>query len=290
MISERQLATILWGMIIVVGLLCFSKQKRYLFKSLSDLIKAFYKVLTQKFALYIHIYVLCMLITLQYISLLSAETLIAYFIWIVTVLYPSIFNAISANKKPYKVSLVKQQLGINILFLFIVSNYTFNFWIEFLILLPIITFLSMLSVVSSIKEEHQSVKKLTNFLLGGIGLFILFYAIGEFVDNFKDIKDVEFWRNLAIEVYIILHLPIIYFAKLYGYYEEYKVILKIKFRSNEEKKIKITCIRIMFILKFNETKMKNGLKLIRKTKYSGLNEIIESFKNSNLEYTEMENN
>jgi len=102
----------------------------------------------------------------------------------------------------------------------IINTYTFSFLAEFL-LIPFITFISMLGALANTDEKYSSVAKLTDSLLAIIGLSVLAYGIVRAVSNPALIRNVEILSAVSLPAALAIgFVPLIYLFLVVSHYEQ----------------------------------------------------------------------
>lgn len=215
-----------WLIYIFVGLiLCmFSKGLRSSLKSL--LLSLFNK---HFIAIYIIAlaYITLPALLIKWIGIWNTSLLKDTIFWTFLVAFPMMFNANKIDSfKKFKTTVILPLFKFSVIFEFIFGLYTFELWIEMLII-PIIILLVGVNIFSARKPEQYKVTKLSKWLLNLIVLW-MFYGIGKhLIYNYESYLNIEtlhqFLNPLCLS---ILFLPVLYALSMYIHYETSLVILK----------------------------------------------------------------
>ena len=89
-----------------------------------------------------------------------------------------------------------------------------------LALVPAVTFLAMLGVVAGMDKNNALVAKLTEFLLGMIGVTVLGFAVFRAIGDYQNLGTVDTLRNLALPALMsIAFAPFVYVLVVIATYE-----------------------------------------------------------------------
>lgn len=104
-----------------------------------------------------------------------------------------------------------QSIGFGAFVQFLLSTYTFSYVWEF-ILIPVTTFIAIMGV----QAEHENlgkVAKISNDVLGAIGIFFIVHAGYSFISDIKIIFQPDFWEGYAIEpITWLANIPLVILA------------------------------------------------------------------------------
>ena len=133
-------------------------------------------------------------------------------------------------------NVLKDNLKLTIFLEFIMSTFTFNIWIE-LAIIPIITIITVMNVMTERKEEYRTVDKLSDFVLGAAGFWILYETIKIGVNEYKELNALNTLVSFMIPIaYLILIIPLEYALELYSKYE--LLFVRMAFKEEKNKKVK----------------------------------------------------
>ncbi|WP_318615305.1 hypothetical protein [Sporosarcina sp. YIM B06819] len=274
MLTDRELAILIW--LVIVILICLVILRKSLFSPLISLVKALWAVLLMPFAIIVNCYIALIFCVLWYYNILETDLLITFTLWILLFLYPSINTVYSKHSTLSIDDFVKSSLSLNIIFIFLVNKYTFPLWLE-LILVPTLFFLGAMSEFSKNKIEYRIANKLSNCLIIGFGVVMILNVVVQFILNIEDLTTSIFWKSFTIELYVLLHLPLLYFVKYYAYYEKFKIHFSFKtYFQLSGIKIHLFTAKILFKTKFNVVSLNTIWDGIRKNNFRSKEEILRS--------------
>ncbi|EEL67865.1 hypothetical protein [Bacillus mycoides] len=236
MFSTREYSIILWLSIIVIFALF--KNGKQIGLSLLIVIKAFFNLLKNIASILIIAYLLLIVYLLFYLKIMELEMIKDYVIWIFAAFIPAVYKVV-IHRDVSIFKMLKDLFKFSIFYMFIISEYTCNFWLESIIIVPISFILILISSFINIenKAEYKQLKKMINVLLAILGFIILYYAMISFIGSFKDVEKIIFWEKLFFEIIIFcLHIPILYFSQIFSITEQ--IILKTNLIWDSKKKNK----------------------------------------------------
>lgn len=157
-------------------------------------------------------------------------------LWVFFVELPVCVKAIeSAKNERFFFKMIKENLQIVVVIEFILSFWTFNFWIEF-ISFPILLICGVFLAIAQYKK-HKSVEKIFEKVFLLAGLVLLFTAIINVVKYPALIFNVETLKVFFLPmVLLILNLPVVYALALFNIYEQ--IFIRLKGKPEEKRKMK----------------------------------------------------
>jgi len=230
--NNREIATAIWLLVIFVIMLF----KRDIRKSLSDVIKAFFKIKILSSIFLMIAYITGIVFVLYQINFWNTSLLKDTVVWVCFTGILLSFNlATSDTDQNLFRKIIINNIKIIIIIEFIVNTYTFSLVGE-LILIPVVTFIVILEVVAKTDEKYSSVAKLMHGLQIIIGIVILIFAISNVVSDYKNFGSLDTLRNfLLAPLLTISFLPFIYLMILFATYE----LLFTRLNSGYEKNKKL---------------------------------------------------
>lgn len=141
-------------------------------------------------------------------------------IWTILVGLINYFKSITDNDSVFILrKLIKDNINVTIIVEFIISIFTFDIRLEFIII-PIATVLSILNLYAEQNEEYASAYKISNCLMGVLGFYLAYktFEVGIYEYKYLDIEDTLVSFMIPI-IYLILSLPLYYIIRLYTKYE-----------------------------------------------------------------------
>jgi len=215
-LTSREWATVIWGLIIFV----FVVYKKDVRDSLFKFIRAIFRKNLMVFWIIYVFYVVCITWTISLLSFWDNIFIKDILVWTMFSGIVCYVNAISreADEKYIK-KILKNNFKLFIIIEFIVSTFTFNIFVELLII-PAITVLTMLFYFSENKIEFQSVYKFLNIILIVFGFWFIYETIKVGINEYKNLSAVNTLVSFTIPlVYLVLMLPLIYAVELYAKYQ-----------------------------------------------------------------------
>lgn len=215
LLSSREIATMIWLLILFIFCMYHSNIR----DSISDVLRALWKLLKTSVCVVAVLNFMLMVYISILLDIFSVDVLKNYFIWYVFALFPMIETL---SRKYFRLKLTQLFSGTvkySIIPVFIINKYTFNLWVE-LLLLPFLVFCFLIIAIAETDDKYKSVNKLFNIILSMVGFIILFFALKEFLANFSDARQQGFWFSMFFDVIsILLHIPFLYVLRNYFMYE-----------------------------------------------------------------------
>lgn len=223
LLSTREWATVIWGFVFWV----YAMAHKQIREALWNVVKIFFGKKLRILWSIILLYVLG--ITLIFCQLpfwdnIYIKDIIVWFIFSGLIYC---MNAVSKDAdEKYIENILKNNLKFTVIFEFIMNTFTFNIWIE-LIIVPIITVIVMMNIVAEHKMEYKAVHKLLDIVLAIMGFGILYETIKIAVHEYKYLNAVNTFISFMIPiVYLIMIVPLEYILELYSKYENLFVRMK----------------------------------------------------------------
>lgn len=232
-LSTREWATLIWGCIFVLYVLCH-REKR---KSLWNVIVMFFDKKLMILWKIILLYVLTITIVFCYLpiweNIYIKDIIICFFSGLIYCM-----NAVSSEvDETYIKKILKDNLKFTMILEFFMSTFTFSIWIE-LAIIPVITIITVMNVIAERKEEYKSVHKLLDSVLAITGFWIFYETIKIGINEYKQLNIINTLVSFIIPIaYLILIIPLEYALELYSKYE--LLFLSMTFKEEKDKKTKI---------------------------------------------------
>ena len=233
LLSTREWATVIWGFVFWV----YAMAHKQIREALWNVVKIFFGKKLRILWSIILLYVLG--ITLIFCQLpfwdnIYIKDIIVWFIFSGLIYC---MNAVSKDAdEKYIENILKNNLKFTVIFEFIMNTFTFNIWIE-LIIVPIITVIVMMNIVAEHKMEYKAVHKLLDIVLAIMGFGILYETIKIAVHEYKYLNAVNTFISFMIPiVYLILIIPLEYILELYSKYE--LLFVRMSFKEEKDKEYK----------------------------------------------------
>jgi len=144
---------------------------------------------------------------------------------------------------------VKRMLTLGLSAEFFINLVVLPFWAEFF-LVPLATFLALLSVVAGGKAEQAPVKGLVDGLTSAIGLGLFAFVVISLLTNPSQLDPVTGMQSLALPVWLLLiSLPLIYLLGLYAAYDQ--AFRRINWLAQEDRRLaRKACLAMLRRLHF----------------------------------------
>lgn len=214
--STRELSILIWT-VIVISFFMKKKDTRII---IINGIKLLFEPGTITILLIYFIYITIVTMFISKLSLWNLIYLKDIIIWSVFVGLINYVRSITDENFEFNLrKLLKDNINATIIVEFIISIFTFDIKLE-LIIIPIVTVLSLLNLYAEQNEEYASVYKISNGVMGVLGLFIAYKTIQAGIHEYKylNIKDTLVSFMIPI-IYLLLSLPLYYIIRLYSKYE-----------------------------------------------------------------------
>lgn len=278
--SNREIATGIWTVLIVI-LVLLNKKVRISIK------RVFEAALSIKLIvplLIIIAYTAAITFVFSIIPFYKTVFIKDIVIWSIFAGIPLYFGAITNHDKGY----FKQILITNIKFIiiveFILSSYTLGLIGE-IILVPFASLIAITSAFSEYKKQTDIVKA-ANAIMAIIGFFILGIAIKGAINDITVIANYDSIISLLIPiVFSILYIPITYLFRLYAFYEQIFIRMKVmtddnnkRLRKKKKKLVGVCLLSYKKLSYFNSIAWAPIYKNMPDENYDNLIEEVKSYK------------
>lgn len=233
-LSTREWATLIWGCIFILYVLCHRKIR----KSLWNVIVIFFDKRLRILWEIILLYVLTITMVFCYLPIWENIYIKDIIIWFLFSGLIYCMNAVSSEAdETYIKKILKDNLKFTMILEFFMSTFTFNIWIE-LAIIPVITIITVMNVIAERKEEYKSVHKLLDSILAIAGFWIFYETIKIGINEYKQLNIINTLVSFMIPiVYLILIIPLEYILELYSKYEV--LFLRMTFKEEKDKRIRL---------------------------------------------------
>jgi len=233
-LTTREIASLIW-LAIFIFFLVF--KKIIPFKKIKDIfVSIFHKKILIVFIIII-IYTVTILFIIYKIQFWNLKFAKDFIVWFVMAGLPLCFSR-AMVKKEYNSfrKIIKDNIKLVAVVLLIVNIYTFNIFIE-LIIIPIVFILAIFQVFSEQDDKYKQVEILSDIILSLIVVAMLLYSIMEIVYNFNCFIFVYLLIDLFMPLLmLILYFPLAYLIGVYSVYDDiYSRINFLKVISEKEK-------------------------------------------------------
>ena len=233
-LSTREWATLIWGCIFMLYVLCH----REIRKSLWNVIVIFFDKKLRILWEIILLYVLTITMVFCYLPIWENIYIKDIIIWFLFSGLIYCMNAVSSEAdETYIKKILKDNLKFTMILEFFMNTFTFNMWIG-LAIIPVITIITVMNVIAERKEEYKSVHKLLDSVLAIAGFWIFYETIKIGVKEYKQLNIINTLVSFMIPiVYLILIIPLEYILELYSKYEV--LFLRMIFKEEKDKRIRL---------------------------------------------------
>ena len=233
-LSTREWATLIWGCIFMLYVLCHSEIR----KSLWNVIVIFFDKKLRILWEIILLYVLTITMLFCYLPIWENIYIKDIIIWFLFLGLIYCMNAVSSEAdETYIKKILKDNLKFTMILEFFMSTFIFNIWIE-LAIIPVITIITVMNVIAERKEEYKSVHKLLDSILAIAGFWIFYETIKIGINEYKQLNIINTLVSFMIPiVYLILIIPLEYILELYSKYEV--LFLRMTFKEEKDKRIRL---------------------------------------------------
>lgn len=115
---------------------------------------------------------------------------------------------------------------------FIVNLYTFNLWVE-IILLPALFLIGGMSAVAESNKKYLPVKRAVDFAVSVFGMYLIGFAIVSIVRDYRGFASIDNLRSFLLPLLLTAaFVPFLYMSAVYASYETLSMRLFIVSRDN----------------------------------------------------------
>jgi len=260
-ISTREVSLLFWTVItaFIIFRVILLKPTKEVIESFKDVIHAFIKKEILLSLILLLVYVSLIIYGLYKVKFWNIGLLKDSILWTFGIGIPMLYNLNKANKSIYYKDVVKDTLKWMIIIEFITDFYTFDLWIE-LIIVPIMTFFILVRDISNNKLQYSSINNVSNKAISNIGIALLFFIVYKVLTSINSLLTIDNLKSFFTPIFLtFLFLPFMYFFALYAEYEclfnQISLFIKDK---RKKKEIKTLVFRICL---FSIRKVNNILTL-----------------------------
>ena len=235
--STRELATAFWvgAILIAVGMAIVTNKK--IRQGFIGVLKCFFnrklRKLWEIYLLYIGI-----------ITLMFSRFPIWKNIYLKDIILWTLFSGLTicmnavageADEK-YISKVLKDNIGFTVVTEFLLSTFTFSFWVE-LIIIPITTVIVLFDTVAEHKSDAIAVHKLLQDMMAFAGLCVILQTVRVGILEYRELNVINTLVSFFIPiVYLLLVTPLEYAFELYSKYE--MLFIQMHFKEPRDKKVK----------------------------------------------------
>lgn len=234
--TNRELAIATWFILFIILISILSIHNKDLRKSIFDVFKA---LLSKTLGLLIITLVIYFFVVTYLLSILSfwknayLKDIVLWFT--LSGIYFVMKSVDSDNNGYYIRNYIKQNIQFSIFINFIVSYFTFSYFVELLLQL-FLCLLIIFNIFTKKKIEYKIVYDLSNILLVILGLYFYVQAFGSILTQYDELLNFDTFISFLIPfIYMIVFIPLVFFFEVYAIYET--LFLRLSFKTIKDKKL-----------------------------------------------------
>ena len=230
--STREVATAIWLIGILLWALRDSKVKKS-FKNLFD--SLFKKVLILPF-LCLLLYTSLIVYGLHFVSFWKWSLIKDVILWVLFVATPITYKAASKKGNDYPfINMLKDNFLWSAILEFFISSFTFNVFVELLVILPGFNLLAILKDYNRDDPEHKKVQKIYDGMAVVAGLVLLWCTADVAINDIKENGFLDVLISFCIPIiFSIAFLPVVYFLAVKALYHDLFVLIQIRNKGNDD--------------------------------------------------------
>lgn len=130
---------------------------------------------------------------------------------------------------------ILMNLEVMVVFVFLSDFFSFNFWVEFLFVIP---FLTMLVMLIAVAEHQRDATQVHRFLIGVqafIGLFLLGYVVWQVAKNYGQLIHAQVLYSLGLPLVMsVFFVPVLFLVCALFAYEDAFLVVQFRSRSDTQ--------------------------------------------------------
>jgi len=277
-LNGREKAVIVWFLIF----LFWALSQKNIRTSMLGVLKAFFqkKIITVFLAMFVYIFFIILLFSKLQIWNASLTKDTGF--WILGSAFVLLMNVNNATQDDHHFKkILIDNLKLILVLEFIITLYSFDFWIEMLFV-PVMFLIVTMGAVAEIKKEYLPVKKLIDYILSFIGIFLIIFAISKVIGDYQGFLTANNLRSFVLPPLMALaYIPFLYIFALIMAYEMLFVRLDI-FLKNDKKlagfaKQKIFRLCFLNLGKLNRFAKESTSDLLNLRDKNGILNLVERF-------------
>lgn len=277
--NNREKAIIIWLLIFLVWAL-LQKNVR---SSFLGVLKALFqkKILTALLAMLLYVgLVVFIFYKIQFWDVFLVKDTV---FWVLGVAFILLMNASKPTQdEHYFRKILLDNLKLILMLEFIINFYTFNLWIE-LILMPLLFLIVGVGAVAESKKEYMPVKKITDFILSFFGISLIIFTLFKIFGDYYSFVTTDNLRSFFLPFLLTLtYLPFLYLFTLLVAYENLFGSLDIFLKENKTlanfAKRKIFRLCFFDLGKLNKFAKESIIDLLNLKDKSGILSLVQKFR------------
>lgn len=220
-LSTREWSLIIWIATIVCALLVLPKFKS-IQESLQDILRIFLSKEILQITVPMTLYVIACVYGLYQAELWNWPQLKVTIIWYLAVALSTLYRYREIKQNPrYCINLIIDNFKLIGIIEFVVGKYSFNIFVELLLVPFLFLVAAMLGIAQSMKDQrYEQLERYLNGILIGIGFLIVIFTIYMLVFDISKLANKETLRDFYIPSLLTLfYLPFIFLIVLHLTYD-----------------------------------------------------------------------
>lgn len=277
-LNGREKAVIVWLLIF----LFLALSQKNIRNSMLGVLKAFFqkKIITVFLAMFVYVFFIILLFSkLQIWNVSLTKDTIFWILGSAFVLLMNVNNATQDDHHFKKILL--DNLKLILVLEFIITLYSFNFWLE-MIFVPVMFLIVAMGAMAEIKKEYLLVKKLIDYVLAFIGIFLIVFAASKIIGDYQGFVKANNLHSFVLPpLMTLVYMPFLYIFALIMAYEILFVRLDIFLKNDKElagfAKQKIFRLCFLNLGKLNRFAKESMSDLLNLRDKNGILDLVEKF-------------
>ncbi len=277
-LNGREKAVIAWLLIF----LFWALSQKNIRNSMLGVLKAFFqkKIITVFLAMFVYVFFIILLFSkLQIWNVSLTKDIVFWILGSAFVLLMNVNNATQDDHHFKKILL--DNLKLILVLEFVITLYSFNFWLE-MIFVPVMFLIVAMGAVAEIKKEYLPVKKLIDYVLSFVGIFLIVFAVSKIIGDYQGFVSANNLRSFVLPPLMTLaYMPFLYIFALIMAYEMLFVRLDIFLKNDKAlagfAKQKIFRLCFLNLGKLNKFAKESTNDLLNLKDKNGILSLVEKF-------------
>ena len=234
--TNRELAIATWLILFIILITILSIHNKDLRKSIFDVFKTLLSKPLRLLIITLVIYFFVVTYLLSILSFWKNAYLKDIVLWFTLSGIYFVMKSVDSDNNGYYIrNYIKQNIQFSIFINFIVSYFTFSYFVELLLQL-FLCLLIIFNVFTKKKIEYKIVYDLSNILLVILGLYFYAQAFGSILTQYDELLNFDTFISFLIPfIYMIVFIPLVFFFEIYAIYET--LFLRLSFMTIKDKKL-----------------------------------------------------
>lgn len=234
--TNRELAIATWLILFIILITILSIHNKDLRKSIFDVFKTLLSKPLRLLIITLVIYFFVVTYLLSILSFWKNAYLKDVVLWFTLSGIYFVMKSVDSDNNGYYIrNYIKQNIQFSIFINFIVSYFTFSYFVELLLQL-FLCLLIIFNVFTKKKIEYKIVYDLSNILLVILGLYFYAQAFGSILTQYDELLNFDTFISFLIPfIYMIVFIPLVFFFEIYAIYET--LFLRLSFMTIKDKKL-----------------------------------------------------